>query len=252
MKLKNSIILGIILLLTSCAKNLPVIGSGDPEKEFASCMRLASKGDLEDSVQCLEMFKARYPQTKLGQEAELRIGDAYYKKKDYLMAAESYSAYLKLHPRSSRADYAYYRIGMSYLKEGPKAIDRDQEYLETAIDNFRTVVRFFPQSEYSPPAKVSLHNARNRVARRIFYIGKFYYNTGEYLACIPRFKALAEQYPDSGLADLSLYKVVMANLKLGRIDDAKAAYSTLAMSYSDSNYTKKAESKVLSAVRKKK
>lgn len=250
MKLKIAIILCLIGVLTACAKEMPVIGGGDPEKEFKSCLRLAQKGNLEDSVQCLEMFKARYPQTKLGQEAELKIGDAYYKKKEYLMAAESYSAYLKLHPRSRKSDYAHYRIGMSYFKESPKAIDRDQEYLETAIDHLRTVIRYYPRSEYKPLSKVTLHKARNRIAGRNFYIGEFYFRTGEYIACIPRFWDVVEKYPDSGMADKALYKIIEANLELKRFDDAKNAYSTMATSFSDSKYARRSERKLLAAAKK--
>jgi hypothetical protein len=42
----------------------------------------------------------------------------------------------KLHPTHEKTGYAYYRIGLCYLKENPKPIDRDQKYLETAIQYF--------------------------------------------------------------------------------------------------------------------
>lgn len=251
MKPRRIIIIVLMLMLAaSCAKDMPIIGAGDPNDEFRQCLRLSSKGRFEDSVQCLEMFKARYPQTPLGQEAELKIGDAYFAKKDYLLAAESYLAFLRLHPRSRRADYAHFRIGMAYFKESPKAIDRDQEYLESAIEQLRIVVNYYSNSSYRGLAGVTLHKALQRVARRTYYIGKFYYRTGEYIACIPRFLEVARKYPDSGLADKALYRAIEASLKLDRLNEAKNAFSSLATDFPDSKYTKAAERKLLSAARR--
>ncbi len=238
----------LLILPTSCGRDLPAIGGGDPNKEFGECMRLSEKGKFEDSVQCLEMFKARYPQTKLGQEAEIRIGDAYFAKKEYLLAAEAYLAFLRLHPRSRKADYAHFRIGEAYYKESPKAIDRDQEYLESSIDHLAIVLRRYPNSSYAGLAKAAWQKARLRVAKRNFYVGRFYYKTGEYKACIPRFWEVARKYPDSGLGDKSLYKIVEASLELKKIDGAKEAYGMLLSEYPDSKLTKSAERKLLRKV----
>ena len=236
--------------LAGCAKETPQIGRGKPKKEVQQCIALGEKGKYEDSILCLEMFKARYPQTSLARDAELMIGDTYFAKKDYLLAAETYKAFLRLHPLHPKADYAHYRIGVAYFKESPKAIDRDQGYLKEAIGHLRIVLRRYPRSQYRGIAKATLTIARRRVARRQFYIGRFYFRTGEYIACIPRFMEVANRYPDSGLADRALYMVVKANLGLDRLEAAKEAFSMLATAYPDSKYVKRSERKLLRAVKK--
>lgn len=247
---KITIALTLLLIFCfSCAKSKVSIGGGDVEKEYQSCLSLTEKGDYEEAIQCMEMFKARYPQTPQGQEAMLRIGDAQFAKKEYLLAAESYQAFLRLYPMSSKADYAHYRTGVAYYKESPKATDRDQGYLDEAIASLRTVLIRYPSSAYAELSRATLHVAVRRIAKRAYYIGNFYYRTGEYLAAIPRFKEVADTFADSGLADKALYKIVDANLKLGRIDDAKTAFSQLSTKYASSKFTKKAEKKLLSKVK---
>gem|GEM_PF-694593 len=236
--------------LAGCARETPQIGRGEPRKEIRQCIALGEKGHYEDSIQCLEMFKARYPQTQLAREAELMIGDAYFSRKDYLLAAETYQAFLRLHPLHRKADYAHYRIGVSYFKESPKAIDRDQRYLKEAVHHLRIVLRRYPGSKYRDAARAVLLVARRRLARRHYYIGRFYYRTGEYIACIPRFMEVANRYPDSGLADKALYMAIKANLGLDRLEAAKETYSTLATKYPKSRYVKRAERKLLRAVKK--
>lgn len=257
MKKNIPIILALVILTstlavldTSCAKHMPSIGKGDVTGEFKQCLDLNNRRKYEEAIQCMEMFKARYPKTNEGQEAELRIGDAQFAKKDYLIAAESYLAFLRLYPSHPKADYAHFRAGVSYFNESPKAIDRDQEYLDNAIDELKTVVRYYPNSEYNDAARLSLLAALRRVARRHLYIGKFYYRTGEYIASIPRFKDVYENYPETGMADEALYLATNANVKLGRLDDARELYGVLSVKFPNSHFTKKAEIKLMAAARK--
>lgn len=244
------ITLMIAAFAAGCAKEGFSIGKGKPEEEMKQCVKLSMKNQYEDAIRCLEVFKSHYPRSQIGQEAELRIGDIYYSKKDYLLAAESYIAFLNLYPISPRGDYAHLRAGLSFLKESPKAIDRDQEYLDDAIKHLRNVLLRYSDSRYRGLASANLAIAQRRVARRHFYVGRFYYRTGEYIACIPRFMEVAEDYPDSGLADKALYMAVKANLGLDQIEGAKAAFGELSTKYPDSKYTKKAEHKLLRAVKR--
>jgi len=239
-------------LLASCGKEKLKIGEGNPDEEIKQCLRLTSRGKHEDAIQCLEMFKARYPESRYGQEAELLIGDAYFSRKDYLLAAESYGAFIRLYPTHPKVDYAHYRVGLCYFKESPKAIDRDQEYLDEAIVHLKAVVRRYPGSQYHKAALETLREARTSVARRHYYIGRFYFRTGEYIASIPRFMEIAEKYQDSGLADKALYKALTANLRLGRFDAARAIFGEMSVRYADSKYTKRAEKEMLSGVKKEK
>lgn len=238
-------------MFSGCGKDEVTIGQGDPGDELSKCLKLSSKGKHEDAIQCLEMFKARYPQTRQGQEAELLIGDSYFARKDYLLAAESYAAFVKLYPLHPKVDYAHYRIGVCYYNEAPKAIDRDIKYLDEAIIHLKAVARAYADSEYREAAIATLRSARARLAKRQFYVGRFYFKRGEYKACLNRFDEVAEVFPDSGLADRSLYYMVEANLGLGDLASARNAYGKLAARYPDSKYAKRAEQKMLRAVEKK-
>lgn len=243
------IIIVLAVFASGCAKQTVSIGRDQPEQEIKKCTKLLDGKDYEEAIQCLEMFKARFTQTALAQEAELAIGDAYFDKREYLLAAESYQAFIKLYPTHPKVDYAFYRTGASYLKESPKAIDRDQEYIDDAIKYLTVVVKRYPSSPYFDLAVRDLEEALMRVARRTFYIGRFYFRTGEYIACIPRFEDIVMDFPGSGLADRSLYMITVANLRLKRYDDARASFSKMATEFPGSKWTKKAEKKMRRAAK---
>lgn len=250
LRVNVSLMIALLLALAACGKSHISVGRGEAEEEFKDCVTLSSKGKHEDAIQCMEMFKARYPKTALGQEAELKIGDAQFAKKDYLLAAESYMAFLQFNPNHPRSDYAHYRAGVAYYKESPRAIDRDQEHLAEAIDELRIVLRRYPTSAYADLSKATLHVALNRVAKRHYYIGRFYFRTGEYLAAIPRFMEVANNFPESGLADVSLYRIIEANIVLHHFEDAREAYSAMQTNFPSSPYVKRAERMMLRAAKK--
>lgn len=250
MKIQRILALIFLVAIAGCTKQTVSVGRDNPEAELEKCSKMMEDKDYEDAIKCLEIFKSRFAQTQFSEEAELKIGDAYFNKREYLLAAESYIAFLRLHPTHDKADYAYYRAGLSYLKESPKAIDRDQEYLDKAIEHLSYAAQRYPRSPYYSLASKDLFEASKRVARRNFYIGRFYYRTGEFIACIPRFQKIADNYPNSGIVDRSLYMIVKANLYLGRVEDAKTAYSKLSLDFPKSKWTAKAEKKMKNAIKK--
>lgn len=240
----------LLCVIISCAHQDQTASSGGPEDQLQNCLKLSEKKHFEEAIECLGALKARYPKSQQGQEAELRIADNYYRKKDYLLAAESYKAFIKLHPLNERVDYAYYRLGSSYLAQTPKAIDRDQEYLDEAMRNFNIVIQGFPASTYKDLAQRDLAKARLKIAKRNFYVGRFYYRTGEYIAAIPRFMEVAKDYPDSGLGPESLYHVIHAAVAIKQYDTARDAFSLMSTQYASSPLTPRAQNYLIRAAGK--
>lgn len=255
MKRQRSIFIGLMALLlvgisASCAKDETLIGWGNPEDEYKTCLGYSKDKDYEKAIECFEIFRSRFPDTDMGREAQLVIGDVYFRKKEFLSAATSYQSFIQLQAGNPKMDYAYYRLGLSYLKQTPKSIDRDQEYLDEAVRYLDYFVRSYPSSAYYDLGQEALADAHKRLAKRLYYIGHFYFKTGEYIAAIPRFEELANSYSSSGMADEALYRIVVANTKLLRVDAAKTAFSRLATDFPQSRWTKRAEKAMLKMANK--
>lgn len=237
-RLTPLLLAGLAITFIGCASSGgPKLTGNGPEDQLQNCLKLSEKKRFEDAIECLGALKTRYPKSAEGQEAELRIADNYFRKKEYLLAAEAYKGFIRLHPLHERVDYAYYRLGSCYLFQTPKAIDRDQEYLDEAIAHFKIVINGFPASTYRDLAQRDLNKARLKVARRHFYIGRFYYRTGEYIAAIPRFLEVARDYPESGLGPESLEKAIHAAVHLKQYELAREAFGLMSAQYAASPLT---------------
>lgn len=250
--LKHLLILSLTLALalplalsTGCSgKKLKLSGKESDQQAIDKCLKLSKKKKFDQAIECFEIFKNRYPDSTYALDAELKIGDSYFQNKEWLLAAESYSLYTKLHPSSSRLDYAYYRAGLAYEKLLPKKIDRDMTLLPKAEENFAAVFRRYPGSPYSELAQAKFDEMQQRSAKKNMYVGKFYYKFGEYRAAIPRFLQVLQDYPNLGFDEEALYRLALAYRKLGLQDKAQAAAQLMEEKFPQGEKTKKIRRKI--------
>ena len=218
----------VFVFSTACggARRPPV--AGGQNQELSHCLQLASQKKYKESIECLEVFKSRYPSGEAASEADLMIADTYYRQHEYLLSAESYQDFIRANPTDPKVDYAYHRSGLAYLKENPKPIDRDQQYIDLAVQNFHTVVEYFPNSPYASVALSEYRKALSRQAKKHFYVGRFYYKYGEYLSAIGRFEEIVAHFPDSGYDEKSFNYLISAYKKTNQKDRAEAALAAFA------------------------
>lgn len=226
--------------LAGCAQEKLQIGREDPGQEIQKCAWLSKKKKYNEAVECLEIFKSRFPDSAEGQEAALRIADTYFVQKQFLLAADAYFEFTKLNPLHPKTEYAYYRAGLSYFNEAPKAIDRDQQYLFKAKETLQLARRVGGQGTYQDLISKALSDIDERLAERLFYVARFYYRTQEYLSAIPRLEDLVEQYPASALIPKGLFYLAQCHLKLEQKEEAGVAVQQLSQNFPNNPWTKRA------------
>ncbi len=228
------------LLWTAACSKVPMFGQeSSPSTALARCNEIMEKHSRKEAARCYETLRARFPGTGAGTAAEIGVADIYFKDKEYLLAAESYRNFAKLHPTHHRLPYVYYRAGLSYWKESPKAVDRDQEYLQQAIDYFSVGITYFPGSEYYEVTKEAWRRTRLQVAKRHLYIANFYFKTKEFRASLPRYATIADDYKDLGVDEKALYQMVQAYLHLKEKEKAFETTAHLKGRYPNSSYLDK-------------
>ncbi len=208
------------------------------EAAYDECHARTLKKDYEEAIECFELLKSRFNGTQIAFEADLEIADNYFRKKDYLLAADTYLAFVKLHPSHEKTGYAYYRIGLSYLKESPKAPDRDQQYLDDAIRYLETATSM-TQGSLNEVAREKWKEARTRIAKRHFYVGRFYHKTGEYQSAIPRFTEIVTHYTDLGLDEKALFLLGDSYNHLAKKEEALEVLAVFEQHFPMSPYRKK-------------
>lgn len=234
-------ICALILSSVSCAKRPLLSGTTSSEQATQECHAYTEQGKHEKAIQCFEILKTRFGGSQAAFEADLEVADNYFDQKDYLLATENYLAFTKFHPTHEKIGYAYYRLGLCYLNQSPKAIDRDQQYYDEAIHYFGLAIdRIDPlNNDLHNRAREKLQEVRTRIAKRHFYIGRFYYKTGEYGAAIPRFQTILADYTDLGFDAKALYLMGDSWLHLRDKEKALEVLSVFEQHFPQSPYRMK-------------
>ena len=192
-------ILVLIFLLSGCS--LFGIGGKKPEKSPEELMNqgisMFRDRNYRDAVEAFQKIKDRYPYSKFAIQAELKMADALFKRKEFEEALEAYIEFEKLHPKNESIPYVIYQQGMcNFLRMG--TIDRDQTSTKNALEEFERLRKEFPTNQFSLQAQRNIRKCHSNLAEYEFYVGYFYFKSGNYLAALRRFEYLITHYPDLG------------------------------------------------------
>lgn len=238
-------IISVFVLISSltalnCAKkNEFSLARSGQNAQIEDCEKKLNSKKYADAVACFEAYRSISFGENSSADASLGIADAYFLKKEYLVAAESYQMFIKTNPNHPKLDYAYYRMGLSYFKADPKTIDRDHQYLNRAIEAFTNFSKFFPDSAYAQMAQDYAQKARYKAAAKEFYIGRFYFRFKQYLSAVERFENVISLYANAGFDEQSFYYLTQALKKTNQQDLANEYFEVFKKHYPNSPYVKK-------------
>ena len=140
-----------------------------------------------------------YPTGYYGTLAELKVADCFFYSKNFSEALVAYEEYSRLHQGSSSLPYVYYQMANSLWMQYKDAL-HDQGPLLAAVDEFKALIKKFPESEYAERARTRLAEAENEIARHEALVAEFYLKVGEYDSALSRLITIEEKYPLSDSA----------------------------------------------------
>lgn len=156
--------------------------------------------NYEKVFDILKEIQIRYPYTKYAALAELRSGDVYFKKKEYVQAAEEYENFITNHPGHEELAYAIYSLGLSYYKMR-SGKDRNHSKPLNAIKWFTLLKKTYPDSPYVEQTQEKIEESRKMLAEREIYLGEFYQKKKNYEAAAQRYRNVLENYSDTEYAE---------------------------------------------------
>lgn len=219
----------------------------EAEKLYEKANKSLTKGYHDDAINDFEKLRNTYPFSKYAVEAELKIADAMFKKKQYADAADNYRTFAKLHPKHEQVDYATFHIGLSLFLEAPKAVDRDQASTEKALEELRTFVTLFPESKYADDASKRIGEGRDRLAEKELYVGRYYVTHGEYKASLGRLRTVLSRYPDTSAVEEAQFLLGKSLFHTKKNDEAKATLTAFLEKYPSSDFSREAR-KILARI----
>lgn len=224
--MKNKILITsiFILLLTSCASK------DDEEREPAEVQlynlaqdRINAKNYVGavDSLSRIERF---YPFGVYAEQARADLIYAHYMTGDYDAAYASSEKFIRLYPRNTNIDYAYFMRGMTgyYQDDGiignVFSLELAKRDVSGAMQSYADLTEFiirYPESEYIDPARERLIFLRNLIASSELDGAEYYLKRGAFVAALNRANYVLKNIPNSTEKDRALRIMKEAYEQLG-------------------------------------
>jgi len=201
----------------------------------------------------LQTLLNTYPDSQYQMKAKLAIGDSWYREGGtaaLTQAEQEYKDFITFFPNVPEAAEAQMRVGDIYFRQMDKP-DRDYSKAVHAEEEYRLMLQQFPESTLVPQAKQRLREVQEVMAARESDIAAFYATRAAWPAVIARYQTVVDTYPQYshmddvlvGLGDayetearyirtLKLPEAAKARLEKTYDDQAIAAYTKVVLEHS--------------------
>ena len=226
--MRNKLVLTIltVLILAGCASKPET----EEEKEPAEVIlyqlaqdRINAK-NYSGAVESLARIERFYPFGVYAEQARADLIYAFYMSGDYDQAYAASEKFIRLYPRNTNIDYAYFMKGMTgyYQDEGLLndifALDLSKRDTSPAMQSYADLTEFiirYPESEYIDAARERLIFLRNLIASSELDGAEYYIKRGAYLAAVNRANYVLKNIPNSTERERALRILKEAYKQLG-------------------------------------
>ena len=164
---------------------------------YDKALEATKKGHFDVARLTLQTLLNTYPDSQYQMKAKLAIADSWYREGGTaaLTQAESeYKDFITFFPNAPEAAEAQMRVGDIYFRQLDKP-DRDYSKAVHAQEEYRLMLQQFPESTLVPQAKQRLREVQEVLATRESDIASYYASRENWPATIARYQTVADTYP---------------------------------------------------------
>ena len=164
---------------------------------FDKAVAATAKGHFDVARLDLQTMLNTYPDSQYQMRAKLAIADSWYKEGGtaaLTQAEAEYADFRVFFPNAPEAAEAQMRIGDIYFRQMDRP-DRDYAKAMHAEEEYRRMLTDYPDSTLVPQAKQRLRDVQEVLATRESDIASYYSTRDNFAASIARYQTVVDQYP---------------------------------------------------------
>jgi outer membrane protein assembly factor BamD len=207
------------------------------------------KRRYEDARTSFKRIVERHPDSSLAPRARFLMGEAYYREGEFDKAIKEFEAFTSFYPRHMIADLVQYRLAMSYYDQ-MKPVEQDQALTQKAVDQFKRLVKEYPESRYAPDALAKIDICRGRLAQKELWVANYYWTQGNLLAVRQRLALILKDYPRTLVVPETLFLLAEVNAREGLADEATKTLRRLVEEYPYTEWGRRAVQRLNTAAQR--
>lgn len=164
---------------------------------YDKALEALAKGHFDVARLDLQTMLNTYPDSQYQMRAKLAVADSWYKEGGSAALAQAeaeYKDFITFFPNVPEAAEAQMRVGDIYFRQMDKP-DRDYSKAVHAQEEYRNMIQQFPQSTLVPQAKQRLREVQEVLATRETEVASFYASHENWAAALARYQTVADSYP---------------------------------------------------------
>lgn len=170
---------------------------------------------MEKTAEMYEKVVKNGPYSEVGPKAQMNIGEARERQKDYPEAVRAYErAADRYSDREAVASDAMYKAGMAYLKEA-KTAEYDQTVASKAIATFSDFATLHPEDKRIPDTQLRIESLRTEQSRGAFETAKFYEKRKKWKAAVIYYNVANNMDRSSIYAEIARSRIEELNKLIG-------------------------------------
>lgn len=163
-------------------------------------------GNYSEAIKKYGTLQARYPYGQYAQQSMLEMAYASYRSSEPDAAITTVERFIKQFPNNPHVDYAYYLKGLATFNgelsllgsiSGQDQSERDPQSAQDSYNAFKELITRFPDSKYTPDAKLRMQYLVNTLALHELHVASYYLRRGAYIAAVNRAQGILKEYPNS-------------------------------------------------------
>jgi outer membrane protein assembly factor BamD len=241
------LVMGLPLLVAGCAALMsaptPIL---PPEELYRTGETELGYRRYEEARTNFRKIAERHPNSSYAPKARFYIGEAYYREADFDNAVKEFEGFLAFFPRHEIADLVQYRLAMSYYDQ-MKPVEQDQTLTQKAIDQFKKLVKEYPQSRYATDGLAKIDKCRERLAQKEVWVANYYFTQGNPGAARQRLELVLKDYPRTGVVPETLYLLAEVNFYEGKNNEAVELLRRLSVDYDYTEWGRRGKQRLISA-----
>ncbi|MEY2688829.1 MAG: hypothetical protein RL375_3027 [Pseudomonadota bacterium] len=215
----------VAVALTGCASDPKEVDRAKTAaKLYEEAREEAAAGAYDRAAKLFERLEGVAAGTLLAQQAQLERAYLLYRQQEAAQALSTIERFLKLHPTSPAADYAYYLQGVVNFNDDLGLFgkltsldlsERDQQASRDAYQSFKQVVERFPESRYAADSRQRMVYIVNSLASYEVHVARYYFQRGAYIAAANRAQQAVQDYRDVQAIEEALAVMAASYDRLG-------------------------------------
>lgn len=217
------------------------------QKLYTEAKDNLNSGSYDQAIKYYEKLEARYPYSRLAQQAQIDTAYAYYKDNEPAQAMAAADRFIKMYPNHPNVDYVYYlkglinfndELGWTGIVGGQDLTERDPKAVREAFEALRELTTRFPASRYAPDAIARMNYLVNALASHEIHVARYYMSRGAYVAAASRAQFAVKTYPRAPANEEGLVILLGAYDALGMKDLREDTERVLMKNFPNSRYLK--------------